>query len=409
VSLTDMTLRTLKPTATQVTYWDRDLKSFGIRVSPGGTMTWTLLVGQERQRIKLGTYPVIKLKDARALARTRLAEMVLGQQRKRSKTLAAAYEVFEETHLAKLRESTSYELKRLLRKHFLSKLGRRELSEIETHHITEITDRLSPSIASHAFAAIQNLLNWCVARRHVPISPLAGVPSPRKSRSRSRVLSDAELQSIWRACERRIAFDDEMCGGFQATMPDIVTMPRPFASIVQLLILTGQRRGEIAALRADYISNYVCTLPSTLTKNKREHSFPIASLSVDLLSPLLKSRSQQTDSSLSSSPQFTSQFLFPARGSNLKPFNGWSKSKAALDELSGVSDWTLHDLRRTFATRLAELGVAPHVIERLLNHVTGTVSGVAAVYNRASYMSEMRAAIELWERYLQKKVLCCLV
>jgi hypothetical protein len=100
-----MTLRTLKPGDKQVTYWDRDLKSFGIRVSPGGTMTWTLLVGQERQRIKLGTYPVIKLKDARELARTRLAEIVLGQQRKRSKTLAAAYELFEDVHLKGLRRA----------------------------------------------------------------------------------------------------------------------------------------------------------------------------------------------------------------------------------------------------------------------------------------------------------------
>jgi integrase len=100
--------------------------------------------------------------------------------------------------------------------------------------------------------------------------------------------------------------------------------------------------------------------------------------------------------------------LFPARGTNSsKPFSGWSKSKAALDKLSAVSDWTLHDLRRTFATRLAELGVAPHVIERLLNHVTGTVSGVAAVYNRASYLAEMRAAIEVWEAYLREKILCC--
>jgi integrase len=208
------------------------------------------------------------------------------------------------------------------------------------------------------------------------------------------VLSDDELHSIWRACEQRIAFDDEACGGFKTTMPDIVKMPRQFAAIVQLLILTGARRGEIAGLRADYVSNDTCTLPSALTKNKREHTFPLSETTSSLLSTALQ-------------PPRTSELLFPARGSFTRPFNGWSKSKVALDELSGVSGWTLHDLRRTFATRLAELAVAPHVIERLLNHVTGTVSGVAAVYNRASYMAEMRAAIDLWDAYVREKISCC--
>jgi integrase len=92
--------------------------------------------------------------------------------------------------------------------------------------------------------------------------------------------------------------------------------------------------------------------------------------------------------------------LFPARGTTDKPFNGWGKSKAALDEKSGVTDWTLHDLRRTFATKLAELDVAPHVIERILNHVTGTLSPIALVYNRASYLPKMRAAMALYEQHL---------
>jgi integrase len=130
---------------------------------------------------------------------------------------------------------------------------------------------------------------------------------------------------------------------------------------------------------------------SSDAQNKREHTFPLLPLASKLIA---------------SSPNMDTGLLFPARGKPNAPFNGWSKSKGALDKLSGVTGWTLHDCRRTFATRLAELAVAPHVIERLLNHATGTVSGVAAVYNRASYMAEMRAAIELWERYLEEKVIC---
>ena len=95
------------------------------------------------------------------------------------------------------------------------------------------------------------------------------------------------------------------------------------------------------------------------------------------------------------------QLLFPGRGQSDAPFNGWSKSKKALDTIAKIEPWTLHDLRRTFATDLAELGVAPHVIERLLNHVTGTISGVAAIYNRNEYEKETREAIEKWEAFIQ--------
>jgi integrase len=90
---------------------------------------------------------------------------------------------------------------------------------------------------------------------------------------------------------------------------------------------------------------------------------------------------------------------------NARPFAGWSKAKSLLDNVSGVSGWTLHDIRRTVATRLAEMGVAPHVIERLLNHTTGQISGVAAIYNRARYLDEMRQALELWENHLTRAFL----
>jgi integrase len=90
------------------------------------------------------------------------------------------------------------------------------------------------------------------------------------------------------------------------------------------------------------------------------------------------------------------------RGKPTTSFNGWPKCKEAFDKRCGVTNWTLHDLRRTFATNLAALGVAPHVVERLLNHASGTISGVAAIYNQFKYMDEMRAAIEIWEQRLNK-------
>jgi integrase len=184
----------------------------------------------------------------------------------------------------------------------------------------------------------------------------------RKMAPRVRVLSEAELRAIWNACE--------------AT----------FGTIVRLLILTGQRRGEIAALQPSFISDDAVTLPARLCKNNREHTFPIGPMTRTLLAPVIIT----TETAL----------LFPARGKPTMPFNGWGKCKAQLDKKSGVANWTLHDLRRTFATQLAALGTPIHVTERLLNHISGTQSGIVAVYQRHTYMDEMRAAVMAWEARL---------
>ena len=157
-----------------------------------------------------------------------------------------------------------------------------------------------------------------------------------------------------------------------------------------MLILTGQRRGEIAGLTREYIDPEArtITLPSALSKNGRQHTFPYGELVCEILDAIpMHSRAY-----LLSHPRYDNCF------------DGWSKSKREFDQACRIAPWTLHDLRRTFATNLAELRVAPHVIERLLNHVSGTISGVAAVYNRHAYMDEMRAAIELWETRLQSLI-----
>ena len=183
--------------------------------------------------------------------------------------------------------------------------------------------------------------------------------------SRSRVLTDAELAAVWTAAGQAEGH---------------------FGTIVRLLILTGMRRGECAALQKSWIRASTISLPGTATKNGRDHAFPIAAVGASLLKAAI--------------PRDGSALLFPARGTTDTPFNGWSKSKVALDTQCKIEPWTLHDLRRTFATNLAALGTPIHVTEKLLNHVSGTVSGVAAIYNRHAYMDEMRAAIDAWEKRL---------
>lgn len=190
---------------------------------------------------------------------------------------------------------------------------------------------------------------------------MVGAPR-RKEKSRDRVLDDAELKTIWGG------LDDDQYG-----------------AIIKLLVLTGQRANEIAGLRWPEIDfeRGLIVLPAERTKNARVHQVPIS----DAVRDLLKAREEDRDRKR--------DLVFGYRG----PFSRWTYSKAALDKkLVGkvTAHWVPHDLRRTVATRMADLGVQPHVIEALLNHVSGHQAGVAGIYNRSLYTAEKADALALW-------------
>jgi integrase len=182
----------------------------------------------------------------------------------------------------------------------------------------------------------------------------------QKENPRDRVLTDRELATIWKAA------------------PD-----NDYGRIVRLLMLTGQRRDEIGGLRWAEIDTEggVITLPSTRTKNGREHLVPLSDASASVLKDCIRH----------------GDHVFGRRQTG---FSGWSKAKLALDESCGVRDWVLHDLRRTAATRMADIGVQPHIIEAVLNHVSGHKAGVAGTYNRSVYSAEKRDALERWGSHL---------
>ena len=366
-TLTDLTIRNLKaPEQGQRMYLDKNLPGFGVRVSQGGTKTFTLMHGPRRELTKIGRFPILSLASARDQARNILAEEQLGIRRPKAPRFDEALDLFITKHCeAKNRARTAAETDRLLRKHFLPSLRNSTLDDISSARISGILDDLidTPSTARHAFVAVRTFLRWCAKRGYIANSPIALMDAPASATSRDRVLKDAELVAIYRK-----ALSQGRTGG----------------NIVRLLILTGQRRGEIGALRGEWIdrTSRTVTLPSEITKNGRAHTFPYG----DMVAAIVENLP-------------TGGFLFPARGAdNERSYNGWSKLKTSVDP--GVAAWTLHDLRRTFATNLASLSVPPHVIERLLNHSSGMISGVAAIYNRFSYLAEMRAAVECWERHL---------
>jgi integrase len=408
--LSEITLRAAKPPARgPMTIWDGSLKHFGLRVSQGGTKSFIVLLGSGRRQA-IGRYPTITLAQARTKAKEILAERTLGKHRPKSITWEAAVEQFLEASKHKNRARTYTEYKRILKRYF--PFGTTRLSEITKDQIARKLDKLhdTPSQQNHALVCAKVLFRWAVTRGYLDSNPTAGF-IPTKTLSRSRVLSHTELKSIWLACSLEPATREDA-----DTVPEgagLSNLPRAFTTIIKLLILTGQRRGEIAALHIDMVQSFpakhskgrpqeedgstpiasqcAITLPRELTKNGREHTFPIGVLAAKLLALHINE---------------TASLLFPGRrniDASEKPFNGWSKAKAALDKRLGdkVAPWTLHDLRRTYATNMAQLGVAPHVVEKLLNHATGTISGVSAIYNRYQFMDEMRAAVEKWEARLQ--------
>jgi integrase len=388
-TLTELALRAAKPPGQgTTTLWDGSLKHFGVRISQGGVVSFIILLGSGRRQV-IGRYPIISLSQARTKAKAMLAERTLGKHQPQTISWDAARDEFLDAVKRKNRARTHTEYARTLKRYF--PFGSTRLGAVSKQDISRKLDRLNdvPSQQRHALVVAKIFCNWAIKRGYADANPCLSAVHTRAV-PRARVLSDAEVKSIWEACSAGsgISGTKRPDENKAAASPQL---PEHFKAIVKLLILTGQRRGEIAALRSDYFSNDTCTLPASLTKNGREHTFPIGTFATSILKSALASVSP-SDTTL----------LFPARGKTNVPFNGWSKSKTALDKLSGVSRWTLHDIRRTVATRMAEQGVPIHVIERLLNHITGAMSPIARVYNRATFVKEMRAGVEIWEAHLTK-------
>jgi integrase len=376
LNLTDLSVRKLKPGATQITYWDK-LHGFGVRVG-ANRKTWLVMRGKTRARTTIGHYPDLGLADARKKAKGLLGETV--EERSRL-TFSDALEKFFTLHCApNLKANSRQEVERSLRRHFLPVFASKKLDKVTDRDVGDILDAMvaTPSEANHAFKDIRTFFRWCVRppRRYIQHSPIEGMRMPFVTVSRKRVLTPTELLSVWRAADR---------AGY------------PFGTIVKLLILTGQRWCEIVSLRTDYINKKDQTITLPETKNGRIHTFPYNGMVASILDTL---------------PRWNStNLLFPGRDPET-PWNGAGKAKFYMEWRPPIRPWTLHDLRRTFATIHPSLGTPPHVIERLLNHrmgslqTEGVISDVAEIYNRYQYLPEMGAAVEKYERHIEALVGC---
>jgi integrase len=378
IHLTDQGVRSLKCDR-RTTFWDAQLPAFGIRVGKK-RKTFVAMVGRDRRRIQIGHYPTISLSDARTAAKRIILDETARPIRVKTLIFSEALEIFYKTHCAvKQRPSSQHETKRLLKRRFVREFAQRRIGDIEYEDVQDIIDGLlqTPSEALHAFRVIRTFFRWATKRRYIKHSPIEGMEPPSKERTRDRVLADGEVKIVWTASDFY-----------------------PFGTIVRLLLLTGQRRSEIGSLRWEYIdwTKRTITLPQEVTKNGRTHTFPIGDTAFELLQSIFIAGHCGIEPAR---PPKTG-YVFPSRDSSDRPFSGYSPSKAHLNKKAPIPPWTLHDLRRTMDTNLASIKTPLEVTEKLLNHVSGKLSGVAAIYNRYAYLDEMREALNRWESHLHK-------
>lgn len=407
--LTDAAIRNFKlPSAGLVDLPDGKISGFGIRITKTGTKTFYFQYRfkDQRPRLNLGRYPDItlararkKAEEARGLVRRGLNPKYHLQENNEAYSHASAAVTAEaismplfahalEDYISKRlfinnRLSGAKETSRNLRSCFLPAWGARHLDDITASDVTQIIDaklaEKKHSAANHALSQIKTFFKWCVDRKILKHSPAHGIPKPASSPSRTRYLKPHEIRDVWLATEAE---------------------PNPIAKLVQLALLTGQRRGEIAGMRWDelHLSDGYWAIPGARTKNGKDHIVPLSFLAKEVLNsisrtPLLL---RDGDTVIGYSP-----FVFAAPKVPHRPTSDFSKTKARLDKLAGIAPWCIHDLRRTVATGIAELGVLPKVKKKLFNHSEDEVHDV---YDRFDYFDERCEAMHRWALFVEKAI-----
>jgi integrase len=231
IQLTDIVARTAKPSVTQITYWDKTLPNFGLRVGRRAK-AWIVLVGTERRRVTLGRYPTISLQDARTAAR-RLLVSAASVRRDGSVSVVpftVALEKFVEVHLSRKKDLFAKDCERVLRKHFAPGWNGLLMHEITRAHVARVVNRLldTAAEANNAFTVVRIFLRWSVRRGYLAHNPMELLALPVRYVPRDRVLSRTELKAVL-----GVSSDVDWT----------------FGTIVLLLLLTGQRRSEIGGLR----------------------------------------------------------------------------------------------------------------------------------------------------------------
>jgi integrase len=361
--------------------WDEDLKRFGYRLRKIGdkvARSWVVQYRHAGNTRRMTLNSILSAREARAEAEKILAKVALNQdpqsERKRRAsadrfTCSALAEQYLAVKKSEVRSRSFTEMQRYLQSSYFKPLHNIPVDCVTRRDVAArvlIIGRESGQVAAaRARTALSGMFSWAMENGLCEANPTVGTAKPKEPPSRERTLSDQELLAVWQA-----AGDDD------------------FGRIVKLLALTGQRRTEVGGMCWSEIDlgGSMWVIPKERAKNKREHKVPLAELALNVIRavPTVVGR----------------DLLFGARTD--RGFTSWNEHKRKLDARLGdqFKAWTLHDLRRTAATRMADIGVPPHVIEEILNHRSGHRRGVAGIYNHSRYEREVKAAVATWDRHL---------
>jgi integrase len=363
-------------------------------VQPTGRKAWQVRYrfGEKHRRMTLGKYPLLSLADARARASEALIAANDGRDPagEREAEKAARVEVqlsgrdkiktlveqFGKRHLSTLKSGET--VKRELNRHVVAIWGERDIHDIAKRDVIDLLDGIADTgrvvTANRVKAYLSKFLNWCVERDIIDQSPAMGVKPAAKEKSRERVLTDDEIKLFWKAC---------------------TVEGQPWGHLGKMLLLTGQRLGEVVNMTDREVTGDLWHLSSDRTKNGRAHDVPLSEAARDVLGAVERVKGDV-------------RYVFTTNGTG--GLKGYHKGRnhiaermaeIASDEAGAAVDiphWTFHDLRRTAATGMARLGIPVRVTEAVLNHVSGTGGGIVGVYQRHDYADEKRNALDAWAR-----------
>jgi integrase len=368
------------PTERDTIWWDEDLKGLGLKITSAGRRTFLVQyrpAGDRRnpRKYTIGEYGPVTPFQARVEAQRVLAERATGRdpqaekreakRRLQSDLVVNLVAEFINRHVAQNR--TARETTRIFHREIIPHWGSWTIHEVRKRDVITLLDAVRERgalvMANRVLAAVRKFFNWCVGRGALEQSPCAKIGLPTREHSRHRVLADEELRPVVIAT-RAVGF--------------------PFGPMVEFLALTGQRRDEVSRMAWDQfdLDRHLWVIPPEHSKNGKPHAVYLSDEALRVLGEVPR----------------TGTLVFSLDGKT--HFQGYSKAKKRLDRVSGVSGWTLHDLRRTVVSGMARLGVAPHVADKVLNHQSGTISGVAAVYQRHEFLSERKEALCRWGQHV---------
>ncbi|WP_159992932.1 site-specific integrase [Roseomonas sp. 18066] len=405
--------------------WLSDVEVPGLRLrATTGAKTfyacWTNRATGERQREKLGLWGALTVEQARTAARIVLGKVATGgdpaaeraaraadhAKRKAEAALTATEAAFtldlliqdwETLHLSTRRASYRAEATRALRHAFKVHLDA-PAKALDHVAVLAVIDRLAKAGKATTGGLVLRYgsacYGWAVKRRRLLLNPFTGLPMPERTGSRERVLTSQEVGEIWRAAG---------------------TMTAPYGPATRFLLLTLARRDEVCGMRWGEVSPDLSTWtqPGSRTKNGRGHVVPLSSPARGVLRDMLGADPLGPVPARPSADQLVFGSVTTL---GLRPISGHSWVKRTLDaaiaaaraeaaaaagrQAEAMPGWVQHDFRRAGVTWLAGAGFAPHVADRLLNHASGTISGVAAVYQRNDFMPERREALEAWGEHV---------